>query len=596
MFNIIIFFLSYYKVMFFLIILVILLILIAILIAVICRAKRPYDYIPPHKYYNENIDYSNFPEQYDLKTISKYIGGNDSNKLTYFNSEINSNNFDIISYIQKQLIKTGWRIADVENGEFTNFSFLQKDILGETSQQKDILGETSQQKDILGETSQQKDILGKAFSKKASLCGEIPNIGLEFSNKEKMVKHFGDKPYFPKWSSGKLLIQKNDQSIKISDADADAMPNAMPNAIQEQYISNPLLYEGKKFNLQIYLAIYARDANAGSADVGSADAFVQAIINSNYNMQVAALPYSNSDYDNTGIHISNADKSQITPFDTEFLKKILTKDVKKQIYHIIHDCEEISKIIIKKNTNALAEFELLTLDILIDDTSKVWLMDMHRTLERAQKDPLYFDWVLNGVILPNFGIVDSIWGINPQAKSIPALTLPAVVNHQLIIRPLNLATEEDLVNLAKIGSMPEVYTYISNKHPWDAAYIHDIYNNAVKYASMLRRDYYHWLIIYNKECVGYVGIRPFYGNFSPDECKDKLQKCCQIRWFISPHHRGNKLSIYAGRHIVHFFKSMFANKTLFANIDKMNIPSMKTAAAIGFKISESTAKFNILSI
>jgi RimJ/RimL family protein N-acetyltransferase len=560
--------------MFFLIVLVILLILVAVLIAIICQAKKhkhPYNYIPPHKYYNKNIDYSNFPEQYDLKTMAKYIGGNDSNKLTYFNSEINSNNFDIISYIQKQLIKTGWRISDVENGEFTNFSFSQKDILGETSQQKD-----------------------KAFSKKASLCGEIASLGLEFSNKEKMIKHFGNKPYFPKWSSGKLLIQKNDQSIKISDSGANA--DTMPNAIQEQYISNPLLYEGKKFNLQIYLAIYARsatDANMASADVEST--FVQAIINSNYNMQVSALPYSNSDYDNTGIHISNADKSQILT-DMEFLKKILTKDVKKQIYHIIHDCEEISKMIIKKNTTTLAEFELLTLDILIDDNYKVWLMDMHRTLERAQKDPLYFDWVLNGVILPNFGIVDSIWGINPQTKLTPALTLPAVVNHQLIIRPLNLATEEDLVNLAKIGSMPEVYTYISNKHPWDAAYIHDIYNNAVKYASMLRRDYYHWLIIYNKECIGYVGIRPFYGNFSPDECKDKLQKCCQIRWFISPHHRGNKLSTFAGRHIVHFFKSMFPNKTLFANIDKKNIASIKTATTIGFKIAESTAKFNILSI
>jgi len=167
--------------MFFLIVLVILLILVAVLIAIICQAKKhkhPYNYIPPHKYYNKNIDYSNFPEQYDLKTMAKYIGGNDSNKLTYFNSEINSNNFDIISYIQKQLIKTGWRISDVENGEFTNFSFSQKDILGETSQQKD-----------------------KAFSKKASLCGEIASLGLEFSNKEKMIKHFGNKPYFPKWNA-----------------------------------------------------------------------------------------------------------------------------------------------------------------------------------------------------------------------------------------------------------------------------------------------------------------------------------------------------------------------------------------------------------
>jgi hypothetical protein len=45
--------------MFFLIVLVILLILIALLIASICQAKKhkhPYNYIPPHKYNNENID------------------------------------------------------------------------------------------------------------------------------------------------------------------------------------------------------------------------------------------------------------------------------------------------------------------------------------------------------------------------------------------------------------------------------------------------------------------------------------------------------------------------------------------------------------
>ena len=293
--------------MFFLIVLlvILLLIILAIVISSINKNKKhPYNYIPPYKYYNKNIDYSKFPEQYDLKTIAKYIGGNDSNKLTYFNSNINSNNFDIISYIQKQLIKNGWRIADVENGEFVNFSFSQGG----------------------GSDKKQGVVLDEAFSQKAlALCGEIINLGLEFSNKKSMQKHFGDKSYFPKWSPGKLLIQKNDQSIKIS---TEALVASSPDIIQEQYISNPLLYEGKKFNLQVYLAIYARDADAANADAGNAanaeSAFIQAIINSNYNMQVSALPYSNSDYDNTDIHISNKNKSQITPLDTKILTKLMS--------------------------------------------------------------------------------------------------------------------------------------------------------------------------------------------------------------------------------------------------------------------------------
>jgi RimJ/RimL family protein N-acetyltransferase len=283
----------------------------------------------------------------------------------------------------------------------------------------------------------------------------------------------------------------------------------------------------------------------------------------------------------------------------------------------------------------LSAFELLTLDILIDENHKVWLMDMHRTLTKLPNNNKYWDWVLYNVIMANFGLYTSAWAISHNIKIAPQsdlqitaiplklqiarqivlptnviaqkeLKLPQVIYDQLILQPLYLANENELQELCKIGSTSEVYKYISNGKKWDDAYIRKLYKESIVDSSTLCRNYYHWLLIYEQHCVGYIGVRPYEESdvlhscavksylkppsLISSELTTKMQppiivkgdiNCYQIRYFISPDYRGKKFASIAGSHVAHFFKSIYPKKTLVANILTSNIGSIKTANSIG---------------
>ena len=445
-----------------------------------------------------------------------------------------------------------------------------------------------------------------------SLIGEIKILGLEFSDKKKMMHHFEKKDFFPKWSKNGINISKGDK-ITVNSTNVAGGKEAL-----SRYIDNPLLYNGHKFNLQVYIAMYVQD-----------DKLIQAFINPNYNMQVALLPYTNTDYDNNDIHISNItnfDKIELAELHKreKYLTKLLeNKQIKKQVYHIIHECELVTKHMVNKlKIHAIAAFELLTLDILIDNEYKVWLLDMHRTKDKelgkennsennsenneekvggklGEKIQLtnhferYWNWVLKNVILANFGLHTSIWGIY---NVLPVMTnelwheshedhkehlhfldyykLPKVVAHQLILQPLHLAIDQELVELSHFGVLKSVYQYISyGSRKWDISYIKKIYNEAVEESHIHYRNYYHWLMIYDGHCVGYFGIRPDIDN-NINACKIQKEfkipekgvgspillpsniNCYQVRYFVSPSYQGKKLASMGGRHIVHFFKSI----------------------------------------
>jgi hypothetical protein len=288
----------------------------------------------------------------------------------------------------------------------------------------------------------------------------------------------------------------------------------------------------------------------------------------------------------------------------------------------------------KLKIHAIAAFELLTLDILIDDEYKVWLLDMHRTKDKelgkennsenneekvggklGEKIQLtnhfekYWDWVLRNVILANFGLTSSIWGIynvlpilnnelwheghethKEHLHFLDYYKLPTVVAHQLILQPLHLATEQELVELSHFGVLKSVHQDISNSKQWDISYIKKIYSESVEEGNLHCKNYYDWLIIYDGHCVGYFGIRPDVDN-NINACKVKKDfkippsgdiNCYQIRYFVSPSYQGKKLASMGGRHIVHFFKSIYPNKFLYAHINKENIASIHTAESIGF--------------
>jgi len=547
-----------------------------------------------------------------------YDGG--GNKNLYKNNKlmndklINNNKFvfsdkNMNYYIKNNLEKSGWLCDNAHS--YIHFSFVDK-------YKKNTHGGDFHFDNMHYHENYQNPII----KENVSLVGEIKLLGNEFSNKKKLMHHFEKKKFFPKWEKGDISILKGD-TISIE----TESPTKGLNDTISKYITNPLLYDKHKFNLQVYIAMYVQD-----------DKLIQAFINPNYNMQVALQPYVEKDYSNKNIHISNNVDNNLSNIELnkreKFLSKLLkNKDIKKQVYHIIHECEIITKHFINKlKIHAIAAFELLTLDILIDEDYKVWLLDMHRTQEkelgnmhRTQENmqtktggklgenislhnffEKYWSWVLKNVIFGNFGLHTSVWGIynilpvlehelwhsgNDHHQIIDYYKLPKVVVHQLILQPLHLASEHELIELSHFGVLKNVYQYISyGSKKWDLTYIKKIYNESVGDSNMHYRDYYHWLIIYDNHCVGYFGIRPDIDNkISACASKNNVKidqpteiNCYQIRYFVSPSYQGKKLASVGGRHIVHFFKSIYPNKFLYAHVSKNNIPSIKTAESIGF--------------
>jgi RimJ/RimL family protein N-acetyltransferase len=542
---------------------------------------------------NKKVRFDLNNKYYDLEKMSEYFGG--GNGCMSFNS----NN---IPYLQKSMESIGWA-ANSTSSDNTHFSFDNNTI--------------------------------------TQLCGQMPQLGLEFSDKIKLAKHFKDKSFFPKWISGVAIKKSENSELSILDAQS-ILDNSQ--SILEKYIQNPLLYKGKKFNLQVYLAIYVRPKNK----------MIQALLNTDYNMQVASEKYSNSNYNNKNIHISNIttniDDNELKE-RTAFINHLLTNhhSINEQIYEIVHSCEVVSK---QFHTSTLAAFELLTLDVLIDENYKVWLMDMHSSLgsnelgtipklpNNASSINRYWNWVLYNVIMANFGLHTSIWGLQDSnnVKSVqkvqplkfpaqPQITLPpniqlqkeikpprVICTNQLTIQPLYLATENDLKELSTIGSIPEVYKYISYGKKWDYGHVRKLYKDSIVDSTILCRDYYHWVLIYEHHCIGYIGIRPYEDSnvlpacaiktyLKPPSNIDYMQRpeivkgeinCYQMRYFISPDYRGKKLAAIAGMHIAHFFKSIYPKKTLLANVLTENIASIKTAINIGMHKAGTHNEYTIM--
>ena len=251
----------------------------------------------------------------------------------------------------------------------------------------------------------------------------------------------------------------------------------------------------------------------------------------------------------------------------------------------------------------------------------------------------YETWLLYNVIMSNFGLHTSLYRLNKChslkskqivlpvpiqiQKTISATVYP--IREQLTLTPLYLANEEELKELAIIGSIQEVYKYISHGHKkWDDGYIRKLFKEAIADSAQLCRDYYHWILVYNNHCVGYIGIRPYddahlsYLNVTKCIVATQLKappiinenriikkkpimvkgeiNCYQLRYFISPDYRGKKFATIAGIQVVHFFKSIYPTKNLFANILQTNITSIKTAENIGLYKIDSNADYFLYEI
>jgi hypothetical protein len=161
------------------------------------------------------------------------------------------------------------------------------------------------------------------------------------------------------------------------------------NVIISEYIQNPLLYEGRKFHLRMYILINSEPFSWSFWDQGKA--------------MTAKLKYKNSDWTNKLIHDSHG---ETTPEDIYFPEDILPKGkydyVYKQMKTILGAVSEIIKPNVKCYEESKYCCEIFGIDFMITDDYTVKLIEINAEAGYGSKNEdktkykkycsEYFDW------------------------------------------------------------------------------------------------------------------------------------------------------------------------------------------------------------
>lgn len=169
------------------------------------------------------------------------------------------------------------------------------------------------------------------------------------------------------------------RDIKIVDnvrdlAAAKSLLSKYPSAIASTYIKNPMLWQGRKFHLRMYLLV-----NAGPAVPFSSQLWHRGKI------LTAAKPYREDCIDDPGIHDTHADS---TPRDLWFPEDFPVKDeveeVVVQMSEIMACAAELLRPLAKPYEESENAFEVFGVDFLVTDDIKVILIEINN---RVGYDP-----------------------------------------------------------------------------------------------------------------------------------------------------------------------------------------------------------------
>lgn len=168
-----------------------------------------------------------------------------------------------------------------------------------------------------------------------------------------------------------------------------------------EYITNPLLFNGKKFHLRLYFLI------------GLIDGFLVSKLFDFYEILTASKLYKKSEWTNKDIHDTHFDGSSvdiiypINIIDSQFYNDYLVKYLPK-----IQDClMHISKFIngrISVYSQTKNAFEIFGCDVLIKDDDSIVLMEINDKVNYVMKNTdstiklskMYFNTIINNILNP----------------------------------------------------------------------------------------------------------------------------------------------------------------------------------------------------
>lgn len=178
------------------------------------------------------------------------------------------------------------------------------------------------------------------------------------------------------------------------------------NVIISKYITDPLLFNNRKFHLRTYLLVCSlNDSKSGSR-------YMTKFLNF-YELYHALKPYKNIDYSNHDIHdthFGSTERDFICPAD-------LPSDLQKKMNDIIYPKMRECMLLISKMFRPYARpypeaknaFELFGCDFLIRDNNEVVLMEINDRIgfkkysyeKRQQFSKLLLDVIYKGLLLPH---------------------------------------------------------------------------------------------------------------------------------------------------------------------------------------------------
>ena len=152
-------------------------------------------------------------------------------------------------------------------------------------------------------------------------------------------------------------------------------------AIVSEYITNPLLFKGRKFHLRMYLYVSSNDAEKFKLwEIGK--------------ILTAEQPYQTGNYHNKEIHDTHMGSTDANYFYPQDLKQDNAQlDTDKLFAQMREICDVLEQIYRKrtKYTESDFGFEIFGLDFMIDDTLKVYLIEANDKVGFAAAQDNYDD-------------------------------------------------------------------------------------------------------------------------------------------------------------------------------------------------------------
>lgn len=275
---------------------------------------------------------------------------------------------------------------------------------------------------------------------------------------------------------GISIIFDNDELIKSKQF---AKKNKQWKWITTVYIKNPLLFKGLKFHLRCHLM------------VTTSNKFFQFPI---YEILTAEEPYQQSDFTNKKIHDSHGSSTLHGYF---YPRDLNDPRIKEQVEKIMNRIILSLKDRVKSYAGNKYAYEILGVDILIDDLYNGWLIEVNNKIGRGAVYPYkeyqkyehdILTWEYNSIIKPTFS----------KIKLIPMEKLENNAIDELLLITTDL----------------KIMTNIGKGELWDRNKIVGLMQDSKKDANTnAPRKYFHWAIQSKygfKKIVGYVGLRPMF--------------------------------------------------------------------------------------